>query len=100
MNTIFHLGMTVVGIRQVGKGLKKNSYKDFYDAMEGTFGRDRSINLGNITIDSSNTSFAFDENSLPNEDINPLDELETHNMGSYEQSKNDNEKDKQCTGKK
>ncbi|GLJ35335.1 hypothetical protein SUGI_0710800 [Cryptomeria japonica] len=84
---------------RIGKILPTKFVAELYDAMEGTFCRDQSINLGNITIDSSNTSFAFHDNNLPNED-DPLDELETQNMGSYEQSKNGSEKDKQCTGKK
>ncbi|GLJ36896.1 hypothetical protein SUGI_0745840 [Cryptomeria japonica] len=68
---------------RIEKKLPTKFVAELYDAVEGTFGRDQSINPGNITIDSSNTSFTFDENNLPNED-DPLDEPETLNMGSYE----------------
>ena len=67
--------------------------------METTFGKDRAINPRNITIDSSDTNYAFTDNTLPNED-EPRNEPRTPNMENTEHSKNGSEKDKQCTGKK
>ncbi|GLJ17703.1 hypothetical protein SUGI_0308920 [Cryptomeria japonica] len=84
---------------RIEKKLPTKFIFELYDAMETTFGKDRAINPWNITIDSSDTSLAFDDNNLTNED-EPLNESDTPNMESTDNSKNGSKRDKLRIGKK
>ncbi|GLJ11131.1 hypothetical protein SUGI_0143990 [Cryptomeria japonica] len=77
---------------RVEKRLPPNFPKELMDAMEINFGSDRAIDLGNITIDTS-------DNNYTSSDV-PVDEFDTVNATCEGSIHTDNEIEKGYTGKK
>ncbi|GLJ42834.1 hypothetical protein SUGI_0887960 [Cryptomeria japonica] len=76
---------------RVEKRLPSNFPKELMDAMETNFGSDRAIDLGNITIDTSNNYTSSDV---------PVDEFDTVNATCEGSIHIDNETEKGYIGKK
>ncbi|KAH9293277.1 hypothetical protein KI387_041519, partial [Taxus chinensis] len=85
---------------RVEKKLPANFAMELFDAMDISFGNDRAINPGKISIDTSDTQYAFTEGGSSPIENEPLKECEIPTMTGESLLNTGKEKEKLSTGKK
>ncbi|KAH9292616.1 hypothetical protein KI387_042197, partial [Taxus chinensis] len=90
----------MTGRERVEKKLPANFAVELFDAMDIRFGNDRAINPGKISIDTSDTQYAFTEGGCSPIENEPLKECEIPTMTGESSLNTGKEKEKLSTGKK
>eukprot|EP01018_Ginkgo_biloba_P013434 Gb_40606 [translate_table: standard] len=85
---------------RISKKLPSNYIEEIFEAMEKSFGYDRAINPGDITVDTSTTNYGASEEPFTPIENNPLQESTSLEIPSQCPVNSLNKKEKQSTGKK
>ncbi|KAH9300594.1 hypothetical protein KI387_012177, partial [Taxus chinensis] len=91
---------SMTGRERAEKKLPANFAMELFDAMDISFGNDQAINPGKISIDTSDTQYAFTEGGCSPIENEPLKECEIPTMIGESLLNTRKEKEKLSTGKK